>query len=157
MGGIDYKAIEDAGGISKYGRGEKGKPRFALKESRRREKERSIEHAYDEVDARDNLVSVVSGRKLSKRGGPETKIFRHHMARRSQAPGRVGDIENIISVSAVEAECLDLHKLIPVNANGEEVFNFSEIAGFAWNREYVKPGTEPRRWKPLKVLELRGR
>jgi len=132
------------------------KPVALAKDEKQKAKRASIDKAYDAVDARDKLISVVSGRQLSKRGGPDIKITRHHMDRRSQAPGRVADVHNIISVSVREANYLDLHALVPVNAAGEEVTDIRQIAGFAWNRNMV-PGTAPAKIKPRTVLELRSR
>lgn len=145
---IDWDSIARHGGIPK------GKPVALAKDAKQKAKRASIDKAYEAVDARDRLISVVSGRQLSKRGGPDTKIFRHHMDRRSQAPGRVADVHNVISCSAREANYLDLHALIPVNAKGDEVTDIRQIAGFAWNRHMVEKGKEPAKVKPRVVLEV---
>ena len=149
---IDYQAIADSGGLGK------GVPRGLSALERRRAQRAALAEAYAAVDARDRLVSLVSGAALSKRlsAGPNTRIVRHHLARRSQAKGRIADPDNIMSCAAVEAIYLDAHALVPVDAEGEEVKSVRAIVGFAWNRNLVPVGHEPRRWKPVRVINQRA-
>lgn len=149
--GIDWSAIEAAGGIGK------GTPRKIAAREKRLKKRGEVDSAYAVVDARDKLISKVSGLQLRKGGGEKIRIERHHMARRSVAKSRIGDPHNIISVSAYEAEYLDSHALIPVNAMGDEVTDIREITGFAWNRAFFGKGKEPRDIKIVVTFELRAR
>lgn len=135
---IDYGAVERAGGLGK------GIPRKEAKRLRTAKLKTAIKDAYVDVDARDKMLSWVTGRRLV-RGGADDKvrIEHHHLDRRSQSKARQADPHNVISVSSFEAEYLDLHYLIPVDKFGEEVHDTRLIADFQWNPRVFKADKVP--------------
>ena len=141
---IDYNAIADAGGFGK------GTPRKVVKAAKKKQAAKALKDAYVDVDARDQLVSWVSGKKLYRGVASDNiRLEHHHLDRRSQAKQRIADPFNVISVSATEADYLDCHYLRPVNATGAEVHDTRQIVAFEWNRRVVKVGMEPFKVKAM--------
>ena len=135
---IDYAAIAAAGGIGK------GTPSRVAKDRKKAQLATAIKHAYKEVDARDKLISWVSGKKLVRGAASDNvRLEHHHLDRRSQSKARQADPFNVISVSASEADYLDFHYLIPVNKAGEVCHDTRKIADFHWNRNVIRPKCEP--------------
>ena len=122
----------------------KGPTRTQVKAKRDARKHTALRRTYDTVDSRDKQLSWVSGRPLtSGHVDDDCRLEHHHLERRAQSKARIADPNNVISVSAREADLLDTHALIPVDASGGEVKDTRLIHGFAWNRAMVKPGAEP--------------
>src|SRR3990167_5064781 len=139
---IDYNAIADAGGFGK------GTPRKVVKAAKKKQAAKALKDAYVDVDARDQLVSWVSGKKLYRGVASDNIRLEHpHLDRRSQAKQRIADPFNVISVSATEADYLDCHYLRPVNATGAEVHDTRQIVAGEWNRRGGKGGREPCKGK----------
>lgn len=135
---IDYDAIARAGGHGK------GTPRKVLQAEKRKHLKAAIKDAYKDVDARDGLISWVSGKRLMRGVASDAvRLEHHHLDRRSQSKARQADPRNVISVSALEADYLDYHYLIPVDRNGDECHDTRQIADFHWNRHVVKVHCEP--------------
>jgi hypothetical protein len=136
---FDYSPFKDVSGF--LGKGESAKDQ---RKARRNAVEMSIEDAYAVVDARDGLVSVVTGVNLYKASRNWAVLLEHHhLRKRSLDKARQGDPDNIISVSHREAFYLDTHALVPVDDQGEETFHYSEIVEFRWDPERMKPGAKP--------------
>ena len=135
---IDWEAVGRRSGLGK------GTPRRVKKDRKKAEASKALKDCYKAVDARDTLISWVTGRKLVRGAASDAiRLEHHHLDRRSQVKSRVADQFNVISVSAWEADYLDCHYLIPVNGDGEEVHDTRLIHHFAWNPRVVKPRCEP--------------
>lgn len=146
---IDYDLIARAGGFGK------GTPRPALKAKKDRDAELALQRCYRKVDARDKLISWVSGRPLVKAepgraGNARFILERHHLVKRSLDKGDVANPDNVITVSRREHRILDLGMLVPVNKRGQVVQRASQIHHFEWNRMLVPVGSEPRDIRVLK-------
>lgn len=100
---------------------------------------RRLAAAYADVDARDGKRCQVRGTRLLGDSADEWRqIDRHHLDEKSTAPERKFDPDNILTTSRAVHRLMQAHKLLAVDAKGEETTFVSKIAGFRWNERLVK-------------------
>lgn len=132
--GIDWSAIEEAGGI---GKGptiqlEKGWKDAAFT--------KALAEAYAIVDERDSNRSRITGIELAHDAAdPKRRREHNHLGERSTHPDKVTDPSNIFLCSTYEHGFLTSHALEieGTDANARLIFR--------WNRRMVPAGKEPFR------------
>jgi hypothetical protein len=116
----------------------KGTPSVLTKGWKKRDNLSRMQTAFDAVDARDGLVSRISGKPLLKES-PDQKLQRDHchMRGRNVDPVEKYNPKRIFNASRYE------HKLFDAHAIEVEGTDADQRLIFRWNRNVVPVGQEP--------------
>lgn len=118
----------------------KGAPSVLTKGWKKRDNATRMQTAFDAVDARDGLVSRISGKPLLKESADQKLQRDHcHMRGRNVAPKDKYDPCKMFNASRYE------HKLFDAHAIEVEGTDASKRLIFRWNRNLVAVGSEPFR------------
>lgn len=118
----------------------KGLPAVLTKGWKKRANDDRMQAAFDAVDARDGLVSRISGKALLKESANQKVQRDHcHMRGRNVDPAHRFDPRRIFNASRYE------HRLFDAHAIEVEGMDANKRLIFRWNRNVVPVGQEPFR------------